>query len=106
MKVDLKKLSAKELDSLQSNIQAELSRKKQEQKREVVKEVKALLAKYGMTLDDLPGRRRTTGKTKTTVAPKYQDKKSGKTWTGRGRKPKWVADHLAKGGKLADLAIK
>jgi DNA-binding protein H-NS len=27
------------------------------------------------------------------------------TWTGRGRKPKWVAEHLAKGRTLDDLAV-
>lgn len=26
------------------------------------------------------------------------------TWTGRGRRPQWVEDHLTAGGKLEDLA--
>lgn len=27
-------------------------------------------------------------------------------WTGKGRKPQWVLDHLAKGGTIDDLRIK
>jgi DNA-binding protein H-NS len=30
---------------------------------------------------------------------------SAETWTGRGRKPKWVRDALARGVYLEDLAI-
>ena len=26
-----------------------------------------------------------------TVAPKYKDPESGKTWTGRGKAPLWIA---------------
>ena len=41
---------------------------------------------------------------KTKVAMKYR---SGQhTWSGRGRKPKWVEDHLANGGELDDMLIK
>jgi DNA-binding protein H-NS len=30
---------------------------------------------------------------------------SAETWTGRGRKPKWVRDALARGVRFEDLAI-
>ena len=30
---------------------------------------------------------------------------SAETWTGRGRKPKWVREALARGVRLEDLAI-
>jgi len=32
-------------------------------------------------------------------------KDASKTWTGRGRQPKWAEDHVAGGGKLEDLKI-
>ncbi len=39
-------------------------------------------------------------------APKYRDPDDpSQTWTGRGRRPKWVEDRLARGGALEDLAI-
>ena len=106
--MDLKKLGVKELAALQADIESEMSRKKQQQKREVVAQVKALLAEHGMTLDDLPGRN--AGKpgkpSKGVVPPKYRNPNdASQTWTGRGRKPRWVVEHLDKGGKIEALAI-
>lgn len=37
--------------------------------------------------------------------PRYKDPTSGKTWSGRGRVPQWVADHEAGGGARSDLEI-
>lgn len=45
-------------------------------------------------------------KLKKKVAPKYQDRKSDLTWTGRGLQPLWVREHVKKGGTLEDLLIK
>lgn len=45
-------------------------------------------------------------KVKKKVAPKYQDRKSNLTWTGRGLQPLWVREHVKKGGTLEDLLIK
>lgn len=102
--MDLKKLNEKELSALQADIQAELARKEQEKRKQVIEEVRALLKKHGMTFDDLPLRGR--GGPKGKVPPKYRSKQDPKkTWSGRGRKPRWVEEHLKKGGKLEDLAI-
>ena len=38
------------------------------------------------------------------VAVKY--KKGSHAWSGRGRKPQWVVDHLSGGGKIEDLLVK
>ena len=41
------------------------------------------------------------------VKPKYQNRQNPKqTWTGRGRKPKWVVEKLDAGFSLEDLLIK
>jgi len=41
------------------------------------------------------------------VSPKYRNPDNpDETWAGRGRKPKWVEDHLARGASLDDLLIK
>jgi DNA-binding protein H-NS len=40
------------------------------------------------------------------VQPKYRNPdKHSETWSGRGRKPKWVEDKLASGKSLDDLLI-
>jgi DNA-binding protein H-NS len=40
------------------------------------------------------------------AAMKYRHPEdSALTWSGRGRKPRWVVEFLAKGGKIESLAI-
>lgn len=39
------------------------------------------------------------------VAPKYRDPTTGETWTGRGKPPKWLAAHLAKGNSKEAFLI-
>ncbi len=105
--MDLKKLDVSELANLQADIQSELRRKQQQKRQDVINQVKSLLAENGMSLDDLPGRSsaaKSTGRSK--VAPKYRNKSDPEqTWSGRGRKPRWVSDYLAQGGDLQDIAI-
>lgn len=38
------------------------------------------------------------------ASPKF--KQGSNIWSGRGRQPKWVEDHLAAGGKLDELRVK
>ena len=92
-----------------SEIQAEIARLQAEGEAVRKKEIKdakdqilKIMADYGLTKDDLGLRqdgvaRRQTG----TVAPKYQDPETGKTWSGRGRAPLWTKEK-----NLDDLAIK
>ena len=67
----------------------------------VVAKIKAAIKAYGITAADL-GLGRAAAKTvtekkgskKTNASigvPKYRDPKSGKTWTGRGKPPTWIA---------------
>jgi DNA-binding protein H-NS len=59
---------------------------------ETLAKIRAQVQQYGLTVKDVfpgGGRRRgnaTLGK----VAPKYRDPATGKTWTGRGKAPRWI----------------
>jgi DNA-binding protein H-NS len=69
----------------------------------VVAKMKAAIEAYGLTAADLgfgrgsakPARaakaKRGKNKSTTTGVAKYRDPKSGKTWTGRGKPPAWIA---------------
>jgi len=47
-----------------------------------------------------------TGDSRSQVAPKYRNPDNhSETWSGRGRKPKWVEDKIAGGKSLNDLLI-
>lgn len=77
---------------------------------EAINTIKELMAQNNLTVEDLTsargGKKSETGGKTGTVAPKYRDPASGKTWTGRGLKPKWVTEALDSGKTLEDLAIK
>ena len=58
---------------------------------EVLAKIRAQVQQYGLAVSDIfPGGGRRRGKALGKVAPKYRDPSSGKTWTGRGKAPKWI----------------
>lgn len=68
--------------------------------KDAVATVKELIARYELTVEDLGlvAKRGQRGapkakapKAKAVGAPMYRDPKSGKTWTGRGKPPNWIA---------------
>lgn len=71
-------------------IQAEQARK-QEIARAVA-QIKSLMEEYGITIKDLSKPSRSSAAKRESVPPKYCDPATGKTWTGRGKPPKWIAD--------------
>ena len=65
-----------------------------------VAQIKSLVERYGLSAADvgLAGKaakslksRAKTSAVKPTGVPKYQDPKTGKTWTGVGKPPSWIA---------------
>ncbi len=71
-------------------------------------EIKRLMVQFGITNEDLGITGRGTavkGKSRGIVAAKYRDPISGKTWTGRGRRPSWVVDLEVQGKTLDDCRI-
>ena len=73
-------------------------------------EVKARAATLGISLADLVGlgSRKQAGGTKATgsaAVAKYRNPKTGETWSGRGRPPRWISDLEAKGRKRQEFAV-
>lgn len=100
---------ANKLDELQKQIES-LQKEREEllskEKSSAIEDINAKIKTFNIRVQDLnfgePVRAALTGKAK--VAMKYQS--GANVWSGRGRKPKWVESHLAKGGKLEDILIK
>ncbi|WP_321967201.1 H-NS histone family protein [Burkholderia cepacia] len=58
----------------------------------IVTTMREQIAEYGITADQLFGRRRKSGaKGGGPVPPKYRDPKTGATWSGRGKAPRWIS---------------
>ena len=109
MSIDLSALSVSDLLSLQKQLVLEVPRRMAIERQKVVEDLKKMAAERGFDLDELLGAKvKPAGKSaagaRGPVAAKYRSAE-GKEWSGRGRKPSWVAEHLAAGGKLEDLAI-
>ncbi len=123
MSIDLSGLSAKELGALIKNA------KKQQTivaKRPAISKVRAQLTKLakaqGYSVEELFGgaapaacgraAKATKAPAKAVrklgkVAPKYRNPANPKeTWTGRGKQPRWLAAHTAKGKKVEEFLIK
>lgn len=59
----------------------------------VIAAMREQIAEYGITPEQLFGRRRAAASgERAPVAPKYQDPKTGATWSGRGKEPQWIAN--------------
>jgi len=109
--MDLKTLSLKELKSLKTRVEKEIARRAVTEKKKALKELQAIAEARGFQLEELLGAggrrkarvvRRRPARGKTVV--KYRDPQDPKrTWSGRGRKPKWVQDWLAAGNSLDAL---
>ena len=64
-------------------------------KADGIAKIRALMTEHDLTVADL-SEGRASGKPAgkgagQKVAPKYRDPETGKTWTGRGVAPKWIA---------------
>jgi|OM-RGC.v1.029715376 DNA-binding protein H-NS len=108
MDIQLEHLSLSELQVLRSKVDQELEKRQSEIRKEGLEKIKQLAAEYGLSVDELKA---LANPTKTSakrgsVPPKYRDPSNPKnTWTGRGRKPKWVEAYLASNGSLDEIAI-
>lgn len=57
---------------------------------EGIAQVKAIIAEYSLTKEDVFGSAKRGRKASGSVPPKYRDPISGATWSGRGKAPKWI----------------
>lgn len=97
-----------ELEQIQQQI-AELQKKADEvakaNRLPVLEDIKNKIKLYGFTAKELGVREIGSGSTpsKKPVPVKY--KKGVDTWSGRGKKPKWVVKFENDGGKLDDIKV-
>lgn len=79
----------------------------------VIEEMKRKIRLFNITAEELGFAVKTKTKAdgsggapdgRSNVEMKYRGKQ-GQEWSGRGKKPKWVLDHIAEGGSLDDLTI-
>jgi len=103
--MDLNALSFAELKKLQDDVAVAIFNYEKRKKAEALAAVEDAARAAGFSLKELLSDEKLT-KGRTKAAPKYANPAdAAQTWTGRGRKPKWVKELLASGKSLDDVAI-
>jgi DNA-binding protein H-NS len=104
--MDLSKYDVKELRALKRDIDKEIAARRKEEEKQARDELKEVAAKYGFTVSELFGGAAAKPKGRSKVPVKYQHPTdTTKTWTGRGRKPRWIKEWEAAGKSLDDLRV-
>lgn len=109
----------KQIEKLEAQAR-KLEETAEQKKKQAIAQVVALMKKLGVSMDDMasakPRRGRATkgvakkraarkGAARKPVAPKYRNAKTGDTWSGRGRTPRWLAALEAQGKSREDYRV-
>ncbi len=111
MSINLDSLSVAELEDLIEKAADLIEKKRSDALVSAKAEIEKIAAATGYSVEELLGLR--AGKTKKAaaakkpVADKYRNPKDHtQTWTGRGKRPRWLQEVLDNGGKLENFLIK
>lgn len=110
MAIDLAGLSPAELAKLISQANAQMATARANEIAKAKGKIEAILTVAGLSIDDVFPRRGKAGgklgKRAGSGAPKYRNPRNPEqTWSGMGKRPRWLAEALAGGAKLEAFAI-
>lgn len=101
--IELSELSIDKLRQLSKEVEKELRRKQAEERKKIYAQMKDLAASVGMTVNEVlenESRKRAQSQAK------YQNPENPEqTWSGRGKRPKWLQEALRQGKRLEDLKV-
>ena len=101
----------KDLLAQRAALEQQIIEARRAERAEAIARIRALMSEYGLTIADLQagggraGSKATSGTAGSKVPPKYVDRASGHTWSGRGLQPRWLKEALASGRQLAEFAV-
>lgn len=84
----------KELKAQMAELEAQAAAARAAEFQEVLADIRAKVADYGFTEQDIFGRGRGRPRkaAESGVPVKYRDPRTGATWSGRGRAPNWIKE--------------
>ena len=81
----------KELLQQREALESKIAEARQREISQAVSQARELVAEFGLTSQDVfPTGKARAATSGSKVAAKYRDPATGKTWTGRGKAPKWI----------------
>lgn len=109
MKFNLKSMTRKELEKLQSDIEKALAKVGEREMKAARLAAEKAAAAHGFSLSDLAGEakpKKAAKKAKKSAPAKYRNPAdASQTWTGKGRQPNWFKDAMAAGKTASSLEI-
>ncbi len=106
MSLDLYSMSRADLEALQKDVAKALKDVDAREMTAARAAAEAAAAEHGFSLAELLGDGRKARKTRGPVPPKYRNPDNAdETWTGRGRKPRWVAAAEEAGHDISEFEI-
>lgn len=107
-KIDLGKLSEKELMALKRGVENELKTSRARAIAAATQELqdaaRKIARKHGLTVSEVLGNRRSSRKVP--LPAKYRNPNDpGQTWSGRGRQPAWFREAMDEGKSAESLEI-
>lgn len=104
--MEISRMSLAELRRLREELEKTVDDKEKQLVSEARKEIDDVLKRYNVTIDQVIGIKYKKTKTGALSLPRYRNPDDfSQTWTGKGRKPRWVINFLKRGGELEDIAI-
>lgn len=103
--MDLNNLSLSELKKLHADVTKAIDGYEDRKKKEALAVLEAKAKEMGFSLAELFGDVPLDRKRRPAAVKYAHPENSSLTWTGRGRKPKWVEEALAAGKSLSNLAV-
>ena len=101
---NLEAMSLKELRQMQKDLAKAISTYEDRHKAEARTKLEAIAKEMGYALADLIGVE--VKANRAPAAAKYRHPENAAlTWSGRGRKPQWLAAHIDAGKDPSDLAV-
>lgn len=109
---ELEKYSLEDLRALRGQIDKAISTFNDRRKREATAAAERAAREHGFSLTELTGARGGRGRKSAAAAQPSENvaryahpEDARQTWSGRGRRPRWVTQQLEVGRSLEDLAI-
>ena len=103
---NLDNMSLQELRDLKNRVDRAISGFEDKRRREAVSAAEEAARQFGFSLSDLTNSNSRGRKTGQKASAKYAHPENADlTWSGRGRRPRWIQEMLDTGKSLEDLAI-
>lgn len=103
--MDLSEYSLRELKQLKKDVESAIESYHDRQRQQAVAELEAIAREKGFSLAELAGLAKTRKKPASAAKYAHPDN-ADLTWSGRGRRPRWLEEALSSGRSLEDLLIR